>query len=578
MPNEPRPPTEEPRSPPESTPKAPLYQRAWQWLRQPDTRTQGNRTQGNRDVVIGEVGEEARNIVIGKNNVQINIGGHWMTLPIWLIALALLTLVLIFAMPWIEPLINPTQMSGGTNIAITDFGRIDANGRVRRSTLGAALSKNVFDKLITEYREVYPDLLGSNARSVEIWHDSQGREVKNVRLGLITGATSEARAAKAAALAEKINAHVVIYGYLAEEDDVNSLQLDFYYAGDTLRGEPDTVVGRHVLGEPLTFPVALEQEPMVVQELLNEPLGVRTRVLFWVTVALIFDLTDQQDRALRTLQEAQRTLAQWNDREGQALLHYFIGREAFWLREYDVAFAALEEAMRLKEDYANVYIALGVVHYDRGQLYFSPNPVPEALAECVTTEHLDRAAQTAEEAMQEIDQSIDYLHQAVEIAPASPWPPIEFPARLALGHAYRLKGQAYLLGGQHELSPPWFERALQEFALAEDAFRQAEQQQYLSWTHLGKAATYQLQAYTSLASAGPDVDATTTASHYRQAASLFRQAEEECQRCLDEGKNVADLVYQRKVLRCGCEYLQGLAQTASTELEKLNVEQFTEEQ
>ena len=537
------------------------------------------------DVIIGNVTEDtgdsaggdadgstrrgSRNVIVGKNNVQINIGGQLMTLPFWLISIALLVVIGILSVPAIEPIFWPSQMSGGMNIAIADFGQIDTSGDVKTSALGATLSKSVFDKLNQEYREVYPELLGTDARSVEIWHDSLGRDVKNLNFGILDGATPEARAQRAEELATRINADIVIYGYLIEEGNQNSLHLDFYYAGDTLRGEPDTVVGRHVLSELISFPTSLEQEPMAVQEVLNVPLGLRARVLFWVTVALIFDVTDQQERALATLQEAEATLTDLDDDDGQALLHYFIGREAFWLREYDVAIAALEEAQGFKSNYANVYIALGAVHYDRAQLFYTPQPIPAGLEECISTEHLDRAAQSAEESMAEIDLAIEYLEEAVAVAPDSPWPPIEFPARLALGHAYRLKGQAYLLGAQPELGQPWFTKSLAEFDLAQVAFAATEQQQYLAWTHLGRAATYQLQGYTSLVGIQPDDEPTTVTQKYEAAATLFQQADEECQHCLDEGKDVADLVYQKKVLRCGCEYLQGLAQAAGVELQKL---------
>lgn len=534
------------------------------------------------DVVIGNVtGDDAdsagdgsknrgtRNVIVGKNNVQINIGGQLMTLPFWLISIALLVVVGILSAPAIEPIFWPSQMSGGMNIAIANFGQIDASGDVKTSALGATLSKSVFDKLNQEYQEVYPELLGTDARSVEIWHDSLGRDVKNLNFGILAGETPEERAQHAEELAARINADIVIYGYLIEEGNQNSLHLDFYYAGDTLRGEPDTVVGRHVLSELISFPTSLAQEPMAVQEVLNVPLGLRARVLFWVTVALIFDVTDQQERALATLQEAEATLTDLDDNDGQALLHYFIGREAFWLREYDVAIAALEEAQGFKSNYANVYIALGAVHYDRAQLFYTPQPIPAGLEECISTEHLDRAAQSAEESMREIDLAIGYLEEAVAVAPDSPWPPIEFPARLALGHAYRLKGQAYLLGAEPELGQAWFTKSLVEFDLAQEAFAESKQQQYLAWTHLGRAATYQLQAYTTLVGIQPDDEPTTVTQKHEAAATLFLQADEECQNCLDEGKDVADLVYQKKVLRCGCEYLQGLAQAAGVELQKL---------
>lgn len=175
--------------------------------------------------------------------------------------------------------------------------------------------------------------------------------------------------------------------------------------------------------------------------------------------------------------------------------------------------------------------------------------------------------------MAEIDRSIAYLEQAIRIAPDSPWPPIEFPARLALGHAYRLKGQAYLLAAQHELGMAWFNKALGEFDLAQAAFEAEGQQQYLAWTHLGRGATRQLQAYAALAGVSANDDAATVLAKEQQAAALFQQAEQECARCLEEGSAVADLVYRRKVLRCGCEYLQALAQAAQTELQRLMEDQ-----
>ena len=51
--------------------------------------------------------------------------------------------------------------------------------------------------------------------------------------------------------------------------------------------------------------------------------------------------------------------------DGAALLEYFIGREAFWLRRYDTAIAALERSQSLDPTYANAGITLANVYYDR---------------------------------------------------------------------------------------------------------------------------------------------------------------------------------------------------------------------
>jgi len=295
--------------------------------------------------------------------------------------------------------------------------------------------------------------------------------------------------------------------------------------------------------------------------------------LFWITVALIYDVIDQQDRALTTLQKAEQELAAWDDKAGQALLHYFIGREAFWLREHELAIAALNEAKNLNPNYANVYITLGAVYYDRAQLFYLPQPIPENLAQCVSAEHVDRAAKTADESMADIDRAIDQLLQAVSLAPYSPWPPIEALARLQLGHTYRLKGQAYLLAAEHEQSLPWFDKALQEFQIAGDAFEQRGDRQYLAWTHLGIGATFQLQAYARLASVTLGDDAASKSAKYQDSADLFGDAGREYQSCIDEGAEVGDLVWLKKVLDCGCVYYQKIAQDAQAQVQQLIQEQ-----
>jgi tetratricopeptide (TPR) repeat protein len=496
---------------------------------------------------------------------------------IWLRALAVLAIVAIAAvlsLPFLEPIFYPSRMTSGMNIAITEFGQVDESGRVHRSDLAYAISEMVFNQLGTEYQEADPKLK-ADGLSVEIWHDSLESGAKNVRLGVLDGATEEEQAEQARKLAEKINADIVIYGNLVPEGDQWSLHLDFYYyARTTLRGEPDPIAGRHVLGEGVSFPMTLADEPRgVVEVALNDPVSLRTRVLFWLTVALIHDLADQHEQALATLQEAQQNLAQWKDRNGQALLYYSIGREAFWLRHYDVAMAALQQATSLKADYVNAYVTLGATYYDRAQLFYLPQPIPDAQKECISVEHLDRAAKTPDEAMQNIDSAVANLEQAVAIARSSSSPSSEFPARLALGHAYRLKGQAYLLARESELAAPWFDKSLQEFQIVEQAFTESKQSQYLAWTYLGKAVTYYYQAFINLADFQLANDQAIKTSKREQAVTLFKEVSEECQRCLDEGKAVADVEYQKLVLQCGCEYLQRLAQDTQMETEKLTEEQ-----
>ena len=489
------------------------------------------------------------------------VPGWCVPVRILLLGLILLSLAAAVAVPFAQPIINPTQMDGGFKIAVADFGQMEGSGRIRASSIGSTLSKLVYDRLNDEYIANYAELVGDDASTIQIWHDSLGSDVKNVKLGVIRGATSEERSAKAQALAQKINADLVIYGNLIDGGEDTGLQLEFFNRSETLQGEPDAITGRHVVGERIVLPVGYESEPLATVELLKQPLSLRTAALFWITIALTYDVIDRQEDALEAMLTAQKQLAQWDDKDGQALLSYFTGREAFWLREYDTALEALNEAIRLKPEYANAYITRGATYYDQAQLFFTPQPIPDELAACINVEHLEQAAQSEDEALRLIDQSIESLEQAVDIAPMSPWPPIESVARLVLGNAYRLKGQAHLLGGRLAEAEPWYSLALQEFDRAEQGFIERDQQQYLAWTHLSRGATYYLQAFNHLPT-------DSQATDLRQGIDLFQQAAAEYQSCVDLGQEVFDLVFREKVLECGCEYYLSQAQVAQSQVEE----------
>lgn len=497
--------------------------------------------------------------------------------PIWcraarvaLVAMAVLLIAAAVGWPLAQPYLNPTQMTGRFKIAVADFGLIDARGRVHSSNIGTALSQLVFDKLNQQYRENYADFVDDDTPRVQIWHDSLGPDVKNVTFGVIGGATPDVRAARARRLADRINADLVIYGNLAAGEESTDLQLEFYNNSETWQGEPDAVTGRHVVGEPIRLPPSYETEQVAAVELLDRQLSQRTAALFWITVALTFDIINRQQEALDTLLYAKNELADWEDDDGQALLEYFIGREAFWLRDYDTAVAALSESIRLKPDYANPHITLGAVYYDKAQLFFTPQPIPEGLAACFNTDHLANGAQSADEAMQLTNRAILSVTQAISIAPTSPWPPIESVAHLVQGNNYRLKGQIHLIGNEGDAAAPWFTDALAEFEEAADAFSEGEQQQYAAWTHLGIGATYYLQALAHVTEVSSGEIAQTTAQEHalQQSVNLFDQAAAEFQTCIDIGSDVFDLVFQIKVLDCGCTYYLSEVQKAKTQVEQ----------
>ena len=263
-----------------------------------------------RDVIIGQVGEGATNVVIGKNNIQINVGGRNLALPIWLITLALVAIIGFLAyQPLIEPWLFPSQMNATFNIAVAEFGAIDERGGVHGLPFGATLSKAVYDKLMAEYQENYPELMGKKD-GVLIWEDHLGRAAKNVHFGVITGATPAARARQAERLAKRINANLVIYGYLEPNNTgADELTLEFYVAGETVRGEPDAISGRHLLGQGVLVPIDAKKEAMSAALWLSDgPLAARSQLIFWLTLGLTYETLNQPEKALALFENAKEVL------------------------------------------------------------------------------------------------------------------------------------------------------------------------------------------------------------------------------------------------------------------------------
>ena len=103
------------------------------------------------DTISAQIGEDARNIVVGKNVIQIGT----LQVPFYLAAIIAAGVLIIagialFNALW--PLLQPVaRMSGQFNIAVAQFSEIDANGRERQTDNGLTLSRWVYDALKTEY-------------------------------------------------------------------------------------------------------------------------------------------------------------------------------------------------------------------------------------------------------------------------------------------------------------------------------------------------------------------------------------------------------------------------------------------
>ena len=195
----------------------PWLQRQWQRVR----------NLWARDIVIGQVGEGATNVVIGKNNVQINVGGRNLTLPIWLIALLLLAIVTLWVYPLLWPYWNPTRMESTFNIVVTEFGETDAGWFEQRPNVTEFLSSWLAKQLANDTN------WGDDNPGIQVWQN----DLPAVAAAIQPRLPSVTTAAAAQRLAERRNAYLVIYGDLNRTTDPATLTLNFYYKPPPIRSE-----------------------------------------------------------------------------------------------------------------------------------------------------------------------------------------------------------------------------------------------------------------------------------------------------------------------------------------------------
>lgn len=302
----------------------------------------------SRDVIAGTVGENARGVVIGKNVIQIG------TLRVSVLPAVALLLVLVTAVggvAWwkVVPDKMPSGPEGTVNVAIAEFGERRPDGSVRSSEVGAALSEVVYTDLLNKVEDKVED---ESIADITIWHDNMGLLAKRIQIGRID---SEEAAKKASAT---IGAHLVVYGYVEGESPY--MFTPSFYA-PSLEGGRELTGGAY-FGRPLP----IYRDPRLHSDDLSRDVDILT----WFVLGLSHEIEGNFGRALDVFEQA---LAQfqkarkehpreWDPQESQAveaILYYFVGREAANYGEQALALDALDTAIELDASYARPYIARG---------------------------------------------------------------------------------------------------------------------------------------------------------------------------------------------------------------------------
>jgi tetratricopeptide (TPR) repeat protein len=418
---------------------------------------------------------------------------------------------------------GPARMKGLFNVAVTDFGEIDAAGQLHASADGQQLSRWVYDGLRLEFEN-----LPLNVRQQFqplLWHDSLSPQEKGLTLGLIADDKA------AAALARKINAHMVIYGNLRLAENAATFVPEFYVA--PVRGEADEIVGRNQLGQPIDLPTPLNLDEQGLS--LNIQLTSRTKTLSRFTIGLMYDLLGDSQDALEIFQQAIDEF-DWDKNGGQEVFYYFAGRSALFLDLDNEAEVAFKSALEVSDNkYTRAYVGLGGVYLRRAKRL----PPDQRLE----TPFLQQAIQYYQQAIARTDESLE--------------PAIKVTAQLGLGTAYRLEGDTYSRLEQYDQAIPPLDKAAIEIQATLEPLQAAGQYRYLGQAYLSLGVVYAQQAYAYRAKN----DKTGSISLYEKA----RQAYANCIAQKEEAPT--DKILIEKIISAGCIPYDQDAKTALADLE-----------
>ena len=507
-----------------------------------------------RDTIAAQIGEDAHNVVVGKNIIQIGS----LQIPRYLvviIACGVLALVVIgvwngqksresaenskAALAKLEATPTPTSTpppqpmgADSFNIVVAQFGRQEG-GDVPVDHPGSIISEWLALQLDNLANQLEPTNMGK----IMVWHDRVHRPPSNPSIGVVR---SEA---EAAAVKDRVpGVDLVIYGLLEGPETAPQLALYFYYQSTTIQGEPDAASGRHQFG--ISIPVRFANDSTLLKQTLAKNgdalLSLRARALIWLAQGLAQEILGDPEAALHIFQAAEADLVNWEDQKGRSVFTYFAGHEALTLQQLDLAQQKFEAALMLNPDYPNAQIGLGKVYYQRAQLYLVAgnleasnatlvNACPALAAPLATNSVLlpvsdEQALADVQLATQAFTAAKTKAEAIVAQMPAdkqssSFWPSVLQVAQLMLSNAQRLTGEIYVRNGELAAAETELQAAVASFQTTLNDVAGDTRYGFSQYVYLGLGATYRAQGYIYSA---PEEKAAAKAS-LQQAQTNYTQ-------------------------------------------------------
>ncbi|MFN8412820.1 MAG: hypothetical protein U0Z26_10565 [Anaerolineales bacterium] len=387
------------------------------------TKKRTPKKENTRDVIsVSETGSQSA-VAAGENaKANVIIFNDGWKVVIAILAIAIVVLGFYFGWQWL----NPEKMTGAFRIAVAGF---ETEGNSDSVEIGQELSFSIFQSIEDSLSTI------QKKYDIHIWGPEQ--------IGKVSGNTPEERSKSAQAIAESINANIIIYGYIDATAPIWKIYPEFYISS-TNSVEVEEVTGQYDFGQAIEISA---QENDARRFEINEKFSARSQAISNMMIGLLYFSIRDYAKALEAYQFAEK-IEGWEDDQGKAVLYLLMGNAASKGGELDLGLGYLNDSLKIDSEYARPYITIAGVYYLQAMNKF------------------DESGNKNDVDQQLLLKSIDTYKQALSAKHKPKSSDVETKVHFGLGQCYLM--QAY---GGEKVNP---NLAAYEFQIVIDAYRNGE--------------------------------------------------------------------------------------------------------
>jgi len=429
----------------------------------------------------------------------------------------LLVVIVLLVILGVNGVFAPHVMPDGVfNIAVAQFGEMDSSGKIHSSKAGQLMSGWAVNYLRDELKKEDSNLV--------VW-PNESNIFTRTSVPLVQADTAEKTASD-------LNADLLLYGYIDTRTTPPQLVLNFWVTPQD-KYKFEDIQGNTQIGEPIRV-VNLDDPGISVRgDLERQSISVA-----FIAMGLAQEQLGQTEDALAAFLKAEKSTPQ------SEVVQYFIGREYLFLAEFQPdqqealwqkAEDAYLKAINFNDQYAKAYLGLGSVYIKRSSELLD---VAKAAGHAIDPRSL-----------QFVEQAIQTYQKVLELKPGSgQLENLDADlANLALGNAYRQKGQVLLFQRDVDSALKAFDESIRFLGLAQKAFEASvpaheSYRRYLAQTHEYLGTVYQWQG-----------NAFESKLDYVQAIPTYKKSMDAYTQCIAEGEHSPDLIIQNDIVKKYCQ-------------------------